>query len=177
MGFALRLWLYWLWWMLLYSVAAAAVADGAAVGVIYLLKGAPQLDTSVYGALEAIARVAFVPLWCAALLWAHLMVTRRLFSCCLGGKRLILLTCKGDERIYPVGLGDVLPIWRRFLMLIVWTVALEAVLVVGIAALFGGFSITTHLSAPMLGVMSAFGALAALLVMLRRCKRIRITQC
>ncbi|MBN2896974.1 MAG: hypothetical protein JXK05_13905 [Campylobacterales bacterium] len=177
MGFALRLWLYWLWWVLLYSVAVAAATAAVLVGVIYVLKGAPALDADVYGALEAIARVVFVPLWCAALLWAHLMVTRRLFACCLGGRRLILLTCKGDERIYPVGLGDVLPVWRRFLMLIVWIVAVEVLLLVGVTSLWGGMSATALLRPSVLGAMSALGAFAALLVLLGRCKCILVTQC
>ncbi len=173
----LRLWLYWLFWLFLYSLVAAVLVDMVLVGSIYLIKGAPSLDEQVRRALGSMVLTIFGPLWSMVLIGTQLIVLRRMMQRCFGGKRMILLTCKGDERIWPVGLGDVLSVWRRWVVLIAWMVMIETVLVIGGRSLLGMSVIGGGLDIPTVGIMIVLAVSLSLPLMMIRCRRIRVSKC
>jgi len=176
--FYLRLWLFWFFQVSILSLGTAAFGDAAVTAGLYLYRGAPALDASVLEALWEIAGFWFGIIWSVTLLWALFVSLHRILERCYAHRKFILLTCKGDERITPVGYGDIVTLWRRWMMLLIWLVAAQLILMVGIRVVLGfekalqeWFDIYWLYGALMIAGALSFPLLAT------RCKRIRVSQC
>ena len=131
------LWLYWALWVSLISVLLGAAAAVSVTLMLYFLKGAVSLDSEVLGALLDIGAFWFAVTWSLALPLALLLVVKRLFYRCIDHWKLILLSCDGKEQISDVGVADTLKLWRKWLFVIIWAVAVQTLLVAGVAYLLG----------------------------------------
>ncbi len=176
--FYLRLWLFWFFQVSALSLGAAALADAVVTAALYVYRGAPPLNASVAEALWEIAGFWFGILWSLTLLWALFISVRRIMERCYAHRKFILLTCKGDERITPVGHGDIVTLWRRWMMLLIWLVAAQMILMTGIRMVFGfETALDTWFDSYWLyGALMIAGGIS-LPLLGTRCKRIRVSQC
>lgn len=117
------IWSRWVLFLTLESVAVAAVLALVVTFVTYYLKGAVKLDTEVTKALFELFRFWFALLWSVTLLISNFRSLKILFNRCHNGYVFKLFTCKGDEIIENIGYGDLVKVFRKWLMAMIWFVA------------------------------------------------------
>lgn len=121
--FFLLIWLKWAFRLTLCSTFFAALFSSLITLFIYFQRGMPSFSDEIYLALFYIFKFWFPILWALTILLAEFRGIKYLFNRCINGYELKLLTCKGDEELQTIGYGDVLRIWRKWLMLNVWLIA------------------------------------------------------
>ena len=177
-NFYFRLWLRWAFQVTVESFAFGAVMAGFIVFVIYLKKDMPSIDTEVSKALLQLFWFWFALSWSVALLLSLFHSLKSLFNHCVNGHKLQLLTCDKQEEIEPVSYGDLIRVWRRWLMLLIWS---SAVLIMLIALIMRfGFEIDELFSwldiYVLYGIVLLSGYIS-LIVLMARCEKIRIVRC
>ncbi len=174
--FWVRLWSYWALWVTLFSLGVAAILDLLLSVTLYVLKGMPTLNGAVLQALWDIGFFWFGILWSVTLLFGLLIVMKRLFGRCYNGWHMQLLTCNNAEVIEHVLLADVIKPWRKWLMLLIWGVALQILMLVGI-----GYMLQTLLqewfNIYVLYVMVLISGFLSLPLLPNRCQRIQVVAC
>lgn len=144
----------------------------------YLYKGAPAVDTEVGNALMDVAAFWFPVCWSLALLIAFFFSVRLLFGYCIGGYRLTLLACDGEEEIERPGAFETARVWRKWFFVIIWTVAAQVIV----------FAALHRILVPEAGMMAWFSigwlyafmllaALGTLPLMGARCNMVRVRRC
>lgn len=174
------LWLDWAIFITISSLLFATVIDSILTLSIYILKDMPILDTQSLNALGTIWKFWFAILWSATLLLSIFLSMKRFFNKCYDGYKLQLLTCavRDEEVIDIVLLGDIVKVWRKWLMVLIWGVAVE-ILFVSIGRYFLGFGLDFWVWFNMLWLylFILLAALSSLPLMAARCKRIRLARC
>ena len=177
-SFYFRLWLVWALRVTLESLIFGALMAFLIVVVIYIKKGMPTLETEVLKALEDIFLFWFSLAWSVALLLSLFRSLKYLFNRCLGGYKLQLLSCDTKEEIDPVGYGDLVRVWRRWLMLLIWS---SAVFIMMIALfmhfVFGMTELFSWLSIYVLYGIVMISGYTSLVLLMARCKKTRIVRC
>ena len=120
--FYLLLWLRWAARLTFFSIFFAALASSLVTIFIYFYRGIPELSSEVYGALFDIFLFWFPVFWSLTILLTLFRGLKYIFNICIGGFELRLLTCDGKSEIEEIGYGDLVKVWRKWLMLTVWLV-------------------------------------------------------
>lgn len=175
--FWLGLWAYWAMWSTLFSVLSALIIAFAITLGLYLLKGAPALDGTVWSALFEIARFWFALLWSFTLLLALFLVVRRLFYRCIDHRRLMLHACDGSEVMMKAGTGDVIKVWRKWLMAMIWATAAEIIIVIAMRHLAGFGDLLSWFSVYWLYLFVLIAGLITLPLMQARCRLVKVGRC
>ena len=177
-SFYFRLWLVWAVRVTLESLVFGAAMALLIAFAIYLKKGMPALDAEVGQALWHIFVFWFSLAWSAALLLSLFRSLKYLFNRCFGGYKLQLLSCDAKEEIEPVGYGDLVRVWRRWLMLLIWS---SAVFIMMISLLmhfvFGFTELFSWLSIYVLYGIVMISGYTSLVLLMARCKKTRIVRC
>lgn len=177
-SFYFRLWLKWALRVTVESVAFGAVMAGFIVLFIYLKKGMPPLDTEVGNALSDLFRFWFGLAWSVALLLSLFRSIKYIFNRCENGYKLQLLSCETQEEIVPVGYGDLVRVWRRWLMLLIWSSAvLIMLLTLVMRFVFGIDTLFSWLNIYALYAIILLGGYISLVLLMARCKKIRTVRC
>ena len=177
-SFYFRLWLLWAVRVSVESLLFGAVMALFVVGVIYVKKGMPTLDSEVMGALGDIFRFWFSLAWSVALLLSLFHSLKYLFNRCVGGYKLQLLTCDAKEEIEPVGYGDLVRVWRRWLMLLIWSSAVFIMIIALVMRfVFGVTELFSWLNIYVLYGIVLLGGYVTLVLLMARCKKTRIVGC
>lgn len=179
--FYFTLWSRWLLRLTLCSVLLASALALLITGFIYFKQGMAELNRDVYSALYDIFKFWFAIVWNFTLLLALFRSLKYIFNECYSGYQLILRSCpnEGKSEIIPVvGYGDLMQVWRKWLMLIIWLVGAE--MIVGIIftklftseiAIFDWFSIYV-----LYGFILVAGYFS-FIILISRCKRIKVAKC
>jgi len=172
------LWFRWALWVSIFTFVSAGVSDLLLTVVIYLLKGAPDLDSVMIDALFDIWKFWFVIILSVTLLLGIFLSMKRIFNVCYEHHKLQLLTCKDAQVIDIVLLGDTLKVWRRWLMILIWGISVE-VLIVSVVRYIAGFSsgFWEWFSIEWLYLFMLIASLVSMPMLLLRCKRIRVVRC
>ena len=177
-NFWLRLWSYWALWITLFSVVSGLLIAIAVTVLIYFYKGSAGLNSDVLGALADVVRFWFAPAWSIGLVVGMLLSLKRLFYRCTGGQQLLLYSCDGSELIRPVHVEDTLKLWRKWLFVTVWIIALAVLAGAGIAYLsVGEESMMAWFSIYWLYLFFLLSALITLPMMAKRCKMVKVGAC
>lgn len=136
------------------------------------------IDSKVVGALFDIFWFWFVLLWSLTLLIALFRSIKYIFNICINGYQLKLLTCSTKEFIETIGYGDLVKVWRRWFLLLIWLVASMMVLSLFLTYLFSDYvSIFEWFNIFWLyGFVIASGYFSFIL-MIAKCKRVEIKKC
>jgi len=181
-SFYLQLWFFWMLRLIATTLLVAVVIAAGITAVIYIRQGSLALEKSVVDALVAIWQFWFMIALNFSLLFALFRGVKYLFNRCYGGYSWRLKSCshgaEGAAYIDPIGYGDLIKVWRRWLLYIVWmsasfmivTMALHA-LIYGQAPLFAWFSIYW------LYLFIVLGAYPALFLLSLKCKAIKVKRC
>lgn len=172
------LWLRWAARLTICSVLFAAFFSLLATLFIYFSQGMPQLRDDVTLALFEIFRFWFALFWSLGILISLFRGLKYIFNSCINGFELKLLTCDATQTIEPVGYGDLVKVWRKWFMLLIWLVGSFTVLAIvytnfftSYSGIFEWFDIYTLYGFILLGGYFSF------IIMSSRCKRIKIAVC
>lgn len=135
--FFLKLYLFWLVWVSVYSFLAASVLALFAALTVYVSKGFAALNPETLSALKEIVYLSFPITFSFSLILVLLLVFKALFSHKVEGFSFVLYDCK-DEKIENILLSDVIVLWRKWLFITVWMILLFLVLFLGVSKLLFG---------------------------------------
>jgi hypothetical protein len=172
------LWFNWAIWVSISSVLIAGVFDFFITFGLYIYKGMPELNSDTLNALTDIWLFWFSIIWSMALLLSIFLSVKRLFNRCYTNSKLQLLTCNEQELIDIVLLGDIVKVWRKWLMVIIWFVAIEILVFSVLRYILGfGMEFWEWFSMYWLYIFILFAAFLSLPLMVARCRRIRLVSC
>lgn len=176
--FYLRLWIEWVGRITVESFLGAAVVTSLIVLYFYIEKGMPGFETQILHALWKLFAFWFWIVWSVVLLVALFRSVKYLFGKCRGGYALKLLACNTKETIEPIGYGDIVKVWRRWFMLLIWIVAVFVLFgsIVG-RFVFDVKSVFEWLGLEWLYVFVVAGGYFAIVLTVSLCKRVRVERC
>ena len=172
------IWLKWLVRLTICSVVLAFVFSLIITAVIYITQGMVSLSSEVFKALFALMKFWFPVVWSFTLLIALFRSLKYIFNNCNGGYQFKLLTCKEDEIIENIGYGDLVKVWRRWFMLLIWLVGSITVLALVFTNIFTSYSgIFEWFDIYYLFGFILFSGYFSFVLLGNRCKRVKVVRC
>ncbi len=177
--FYFLLWLKWMLRVTLCSVALAIVVSLMITLFIYLQQSAKlDINMEILKALLDIYWFWFVLSWSGTLLIALFRSLKYLFNVCLDGYKLRLLSCDTKELVHHIGYGDLLKVWRKWFMLLIWIVASMMIVSLGITYFLSDYSSVFE----WFNIFWLFGFVLisgyfSLILMIAKCKRVELVKC
>lgn len=170
------IWLRWVTRVVTCSVVLASIFSAVITFVLYALKGFAPLSEEVFFALENIFYFWFPIVLSFTLLVALFRSLKYIFSKCINGYKFVLFECNLSAEILEVGYGDLVKIWRRWFVLLIWLVVVEVILV---SSLFFTFSsdVFQWFSIYWLFGFILVGGYVGFLLLATRFKRIKVRRC
>ena len=138
--FYFLLWLRWASIITLYSITAAIGLSMLITVYLYISQGMPSLDNKIVSALLQIVRFWFPIMWSITLLIWLFRTLKYMFNTCLAGYELKLLNCQNKEIIKEIGYGDLVKVWRRWFMLMIWLVGAQMVIAITFTYMFTSYN-------------------------------------
>ena len=179
--FYLLLWLKWAWRLTLSTSLFAALFTLIITAFIYVKQGLVPLSGEVYGALFDISIFWFAIVWNIALLLALFRGLRDVFNSCNSGFVLELYSCKNEKKselIEVVGYGDLVKVWRKWFMLIIWLVGAQMIVTVVFSTLFSeSESIFDWFNIYILYSFILVAGYFSFMILGSRCKQVKIKKC
>lgn len=178
----------WLQWAIKLTVNTFILALFFAVFItlgVYFNEGAQPLSSEIEKALLAIFKFWFMLSWSFALLIMLFRSLKYIFNRCIQGYEFTLLYCKEEETkeeakeiVKNIGYGDLLKVWRKWFLLIVWLVAAQ--MIVAVIVMKIGSSYSTLFSWFNIYVLYIFILIAgffSFIILSTKCKKVRIRKC
>ena len=178
----------WLQWAVKLTVNTFILALFFAVFItlgVYFNEGAQPLSSEIEKALLAIFKFWFMLSWSFALLIMLFRSLKYIFNRCIQGYEFTLLYCKEEETkeeakeiVKNIGYGDLLKVWRKWFLLIVWLVAAQ--MIVAVIVMKIGSSYSTLFSWFNIYVLYIFILIAgffSFIILSTKCKKVRIRKC
>lgn len=172
------LWLHWALRLTLCSIVLACGISFVITTSLYISQGAPSLNDKVLLALFDLFTFWFAIMWSITLLIALFRGMKFIFNRCHAGFTLKLLACEKQEYLQSIGYGDLVRVWRKWLMLLIWLVASEMVLAIiftksftNVSGVFEWFSIYWLFTFILIAGYFSFIILGS------RCKKVKIIAC
>jgi len=179
--FYLFIWLKWALRLTLCSIAFASILSIFVTLFVYISQGMPTYSNEVYSALVEVFIFWFVILWNFTLLVALFRSLKYVFNNCHNGYKLQLLSCPQDgetEVIEYIGYGDLLKVWRKWFMLIIWLVGAQMVFALIFTKLFTSYDgIFEWFNIYVLYAFVLVGGYFSFILLGSRCKRVEIVKC
>lgn len=176
--FYITLWLKWAARLTVCSLLFAIIFSSFATLFIYFLRGMPEFSRDVSLAIFEIFKFCFPVFWSLGILLALFRGLKYIFNSCINGFELKLLTCDGSQTIESIGYVDLIKVWRKWLMLLIWLVGSFTILAAVFTnifaiegGLFGWFDIYALYGFILLGGYISF------IVMSSKCKKVKIVTC
>jgi len=179
--FYFELWFRWLIRVLLCTLFFASLFSSGITLLLYIKQGMQPLNKEVTEALYAIWHFWFLIFLNVTLLIALFRSTKYLFNRCYATHMLRLKSCEhksGEVYIDPVGYGDLIKVWRKWFMLLIWIVAAFMILSVALTYLLSSYTtIFAWFSIYILYTFIAIAAYFSFVLLTSRCKAIRVVKC
>jgi len=178
--FYFYLWLQWALRLSVTTLLLATLFSSFITLYLYVKEGSKLLDAAVVEALWKIFHFWFMVSFTLALLLALFGSIKYIFNRCYNGYRVELLSCSKSTTqsvVEVIGYGNLIKVWRKWLMLLIWLVGAQMVLLLAINILFmqgmsfAWFSIYTLCGAILVAGYFSFIILSA------KCKQVRIRKC
>ncbi len=153
--------------------------------LLYFKQGMPPFNDEIYTALYDIFRFWFAISWSLTLLIALFRGFRDIFNTCYGGYEIKLLECfsnvpKGEqpEVLDEVGYGDMIKVWRKWFMLLIWLVGSMMVLALTFTYIFTSYgSVFDWFNIYWLFSFILICGYFSFMIFGIRCKRCKIVRC
>lgn len=176
--FYILLWLGWAVRLTVCSIFFAALFSFAVTLFIYISRGLPDLTPEITGALFDIFRFWFPVLWSFTILLALFRGLKYIFNSCINGFELKLLTCDGSNIVEVIGYGDLVKVWRKWLMLLIWLVGSVMILALVYTNLFTSYSgLFEWFNIYWLYGFILFSGYFSFIILSSKCKKIKIVTC
>ncbi len=176
----------WLRWAIRLSICSVVIASLLSVLIslfVYVSQGAVALDEDVLNALVTVFVFYFPLTWSFALLLALFRSLKYIFNKCIHGYELKLLTCTSkkeetSEVLEVIGYGDLVKVWRRWFMLLIWLVGSMMIISLVITYFFTTYSgVFEWFSIYWLFAFILVSGYFSFMLMGSRCKRVKVVKC
>ena len=172
------LWLRWSVRLTLCSVILAAGLTSLITLYIYIEQGMPTLSSEIFTALESLFKFWFPILWSLTLLLALFRSLKYIFNSCIAGYELKLYSCDGKDILQEIGYGDLVKVWRKWFMLIIWLVGSLMILSLAYTYLFTSFGgVFEWFNIYWLFGFILLSGYFSFILMSVRCKRVKVVKC
>ncbi|WP_151899857.1 hypothetical protein [Sulfurimonas hydrogeniphila] len=179
------IWLQWAVKLTLYTALLTFFIAAFITLVIYISQGTGTLDNEITRALLTIFKFWFMVSWNFALLIVLFRSLKYIFNKCIKGYVFVLLGCPKEETneetgeiIDEIGYGDLLKVWRKWFMLMIWTVAGEMIVAVIVMKLFSSYeSVFTWFNMYVLHIFILIAGFFSFIVLSVKCKKVQVKKC
>jgi hypothetical protein len=175
------LWFSWLVRVVGCTLFVAALLAGMITLFIYLKHNVTFVDAEVLEAVKDIWTFWFALALNISLLFALFRSVKYLFNKCYGGYMLKLKLCQGEqsqERFKEsIGYGDLIKVWRKWFMLLIWLVGAELVFTFGMNTLVSSASMFDWFNIYTLYFFIAVAAYFSFVFLAARCQCIKVVRC
>ena len=179
--FYFLLWLKWALRLTLCSLAFASMLSLFVTVLIYMSQGMPTHSSEVFSALVEVFIFWFVVLWNFTLLIALFRSLKYVFNSCQNGYKLQLLSCPqngGTEVLEYIGYGDLVKVWRKWFMLIIWLVGAQMIFALIFTELFTSYEgIFKWFNIYVLYAFVLVAGYFSFILLSNRCKKVKIVKC
>jgi len=178
-SFYLFLWLRWSIRVSLCSVLMAFILSFFISLYIYInSSNIKSFDMEILNALVEVFWFWFSILWTLTLLLALFRSIKYIFNTCIKGYELKLLTCESKEIIEVIGYGDLVKVWRRWFMLLIWLVASLMIFSLILTYIFSEYtSIFEWFNIFWLYAFVILSGYFSFILMIAKCKRVELKKC
>jgi hypothetical protein len=160
------LWLRWASKLSVYSISLAFLITFFITLLTYIKLGFVSLDEEVVKALLAVFKFYFLFAFSFTILLILFRSIKYIFNQCIHGYELKLLSCDKKEIVETIGYGDLLRVWRKWIMLLIWLVA-----VCMIVTLFNFFNIYA------LFIFILLSGYLSFIILISKCDKVRVIRC
>lgn len=172
------LWLYWVLRVMLCSVFLASTLSFFLIIYVFINQNMPQLTDEVIKAIFQVFSFWFPIFLSLTLLIALFRSLKFIFNHPFAGYELKLLECNSYEQIDIIGYGDLIKVWRKWFMLIIWLVGVQMI----IAIVFTNFLSTYDgfldwFNIYFLALFISFAGYFSFIILSAKCKRVKIIKC
>ena len=172
------LWLRWAVRLSLCSIFLASILSFSITTYTYLSQGLPSLNSEVYLALKNVFIFWFPISWSLTLLIALFRALKHIFNTKIAGYELKLYSCDMKEILEDIGYGDIVKVWRKWFMLMIWLVGSLMILSLVYTYIFTSLeSVFSWFSIYWLFVFILVSGYFSFMIMSHRCKRVKIVKC
>ena len=179
--FYFLLWFKWAVRLTLCSITFASILSVFITILIYISQGMPTHSSEIQTALVQVFIFWFVILWNFTLLIALFRSLKYVFNSCNSGYKLQLLSCPQDgetEVLEYIGYGDLLKVWRKWFMLIIWLVGAQMIFALIFTKLFTSYDgIFEWFNIYVLYIFVLVAGYFSFILLGSRCKRVKIVKC
>ncbi len=179
--FYLYIWLHWALYLTFSSVLSALILATLVSTYLYLSQGMQPITVEVREALFNITKFWFFPLWSLTLLLFLFRTLKSVFNSCKNNYKLQLLTCPNEgktEVIEEVGYGDLVKVWRKWFMLIIWLVGGQMIIAVILTYAFSSYdAIFDWFNIYILYTFILVAGYFSFIILSSRCKRVKLVKC
>lgn len=176
--FYLLLWLKWAFRLTICSLALASIFSLFITIFTYFNQGAISLNTEIFKALIDVFIFWFPITWSISLLIALFRSLKYIFNSCISGYKLKLLECGSVEYIDIIGYGDLVKVWRKWLMLIIWLIGTQMIIALAFTYIFTSYTgIYEWFNIYWLYAFLLTSAYISFILITSRCKRVKVVKC
>jgi hypothetical protein len=179
--FYLLLWLFWALRVVVCTLVLSLFFASVLTLFIYVKQGMIAIESEVLTALWEVWKFWFVLFLNISLLIALFRSVKYLFNRCRAGYMLKLKACEKDESsgyIEIVGYGDLVKVWRKWFMLLIWIVGSMMVFAFIITNLFSTYAtLFEWFSIYLLYLFIFVAGYLSFVFLPGRCKMLRIVSC
>ncbi len=138
--FFLLLWIFWLAYVVFWSFVLGSLLATVITLFLYIRSGMPEFTDAVVYALLDVGHFLFMITYNIALLIVLFLSIKQLFKRCFDRWRLELIGCLEYKTVLSdIGYGDLIHIWRRWMMYLVWFSAFFMIVNLIFSKVFGEF--------------------------------------
>jgi len=175
--FYLLVWLKWVFRLTFCSVILATFFSSLISLYIYIFQGMVTLDEKVFFALFDVFRFWFPITWSITLLISLFRSLKYIFNSCSNGFELKLKSCN-NEFIDFIGYGDLVKVWRKYFMLLIWIIAVEMILALVITNTISSYnSIFEWFDIYILYIFVLVASYFSFIILSSKCKHIKVVKC
>lgn len=172
------LWLSWLLRVSLCSVGFATIISLLVSLFIYVNQDMPDLSTEVLSALFTVFKFWFPITLSFSLLIALFRALKYIFNTPTHGYEFKLLECNSQDVLDAIGYGDIVKVWRKWFMLIIWLVTAEIIIAIVFIHFFTSFyGIMEWFNIYYLSIFIFIAGYFSFIILGARCKRVKLVKC
>ncbi len=176
--FYFTLWLKWLIRVSACSLVLAASLSLFITLIIYIKQGMLAIDSEVASALFQVFAFWFPIFLSVTLLIALFRALKYIFNVKIYGYELKLLECNSSEVLEDIGYGDLIKVWRKWFMLIIWLVGIQMIIAIAYTHFFTLYTgIMDWFNIYYLAFFIFLAGYFSFIILGSKCKRVRLIKC
>jgi hypothetical protein len=172
-----RLWFSWFIRVSLESVFFASIFSLIITFFLYLKKDMPQIDSEVLKALYTIFLFWFGIVWSVTLLLALFRSIKYIFNRCYYGINFKLTSCDTKVYLEEIGYGDLVRVWRRWIMLLIWGVLFLSIVATIILKLVYNLDFFKWFNIYILYLFIIISGYFSFIFLPFRCQKVKVSRC